>query len=115
VKIVFTDQAIDKLKVYELTGDRVIKLKYETEGCGCVMSGVPFLWIVDHKEEDELVIETNFGPVLVEKSKMVFFDDELKIDFVESANCFKLSSPNQIINPRMRLIEKSVVAHELKA
>ena len=113
--IVFTDQAIEKLKVYEIAGEQILKLKYDTEECGCVMCGVPFLWIVDQKEDDDLVIETNIGPVLVEKSKMVFFDEKLKIDFVDSANCYKLSSPNQIINPRMRLIEKSVATHELKA
>jgi iron-sulfur cluster insertion protein len=115
VRLEFTEKAIGKIKGHMTSEEKMIKLKYETEGCGCVVSGVPVLWIVNHKDEDEIFIETNYKPVLIEKSKMVFFDEEMKIDFVESANCYQLKSPNQYLNPRMSLIEKSGVAHESKA
>ncbi len=114
MKIAFTDQAIEKIKE-KLTDGAILKLRYETEGCGCVVSGVPTLWIVDHQENDEILIETNYVPVLVERTKMVFYDEELKIDYVPSANCYSLKSPNQYLNPRMALLEKRVAAHESKA
>lgn len=115
VEFTFTEEAIERLKDKKLNNELLLKIRYETEGCGCVVSGVPTLWIVDHQEKDEVRIETNFCPVLVEKTKMVFYDEQLKIDYVKSANCYSLKSPNQILNPRMMLIEKRELTHEPKA
>jgi len=107
VKITFTENAINKLKDYVSNDKKMLKLKYETEGCGCVVSGVPMLWVVREKDEDDEVLQTNFTPILVEPSKKVFFDEDLKIEFKNQFNSFQLSSPNQILNPRMALVEKS--------
>ncbi|MFC4324083.1 iron-sulfur cluster biosynthesis family protein [Litchfieldia salsa] len=115
MEFTFTEEAITRLNHKKINNELLLKVKYETEGCGCVVSGVPTLWIVDHQEEDEERFETNFCPVLVEKSKKVFYDEQLKIDYVESANCYLLRSPNQILNPRMMLIEKRELTHEPKA
>jgi uncharacterized protein YqkB len=51
-----------------------------------------------------VTVETNSLPILVEKSKTVFLDEELKIDFSSSSNTFQLKSPGQIINGRMNFI-----------
>ncbi|MEW9500287.1 iron-sulfur cluster biosynthesis family protein [Jeotgalibacillus marinus] len=84
-----------------------LKLKYDTEGTGCVMNGVPILWYVDEViEEEDVVIETNNMQVLVEKSKMVFYDKELKIDYSEQSGMFQLKSPSQTINGRMSFKNK---------
>lgn len=105
MNITFTDKAIEKVqtKLSENSGKQ-LKLKYDTEGCGCVVSGVAALWVVSEKEEGDIEISTNFQPLLMEKSKQVFFDDTMTIDFVETANSFMLKSPNQILNPRMSLV-----------
>ncbi|WP_078545916.1 iron-sulfur cluster biosynthesis family protein [Litchfieldia alkalitelluris] len=115
MEITFTEQAIGKLTERLIDKETLIKLRYETEGCGCVVSGVPTLWIVDQQEDDDIIIETNFCSVAVERTKMVFLDEKLKIDYVESANCYSLKSPNQILNPRMMLIEKRESTNESKA
>ncbi|MFC0271482.1 iron-sulfur cluster biosynthesis family protein [Metabacillus herbersteinensis] len=107
MNITFTEEAIVKIEgKFENKTTHHLKLKYDTDGCGCVVSGVPALWIVTEKDEDDELIETNYVPVLVEKSKMVFLDEQLKISFNESANSFMLSSPAQILNPRMSLLVK---------
>ncbi|WP_078413675.1 iron-sulfur cluster biosynthesis family protein [Priestia abyssalis] len=108
MNITFTDKAMEKiqLKLSDSKGKQ-LKLKYDTEGCGCVVSGVSALWIVSEREEDDINISTNFQPLLMEKTKQVFFDEEMTIDFVKSANSFMLKSPNQILNPRMSLVDKS--------
>ncbi|MEH7388560.1 iron-sulfur cluster biosynthesis family protein [Bacillus sp. JJ1521] len=114
MNVTFTERAIEKLNTQIKNKDKKLKLKYETEGCGCVMSGVTALWLVDSGDEDDLTLETNYQPLLVEKSKMVFLDEKMTVDFVETANCYMLKSPNEILNPRLRLVEVSGV-HEFQA
>lgn len=114
MNVTFTERAIEKLNTQIKNKDKKLKLKYETEGCGCVMSGVTALWLVDYGDEDDLILETNYQPLLVEKSKMVFLDEKMTVDFIESANCYMLKSPNEILNPRLRLVEVSGV-HEFQA
>lgn len=106
MKVTFTTKAIEKLTEKIDGQTKLLKLKYDTEGCGCVVSGISALWLVNEKEDDDFQIETNFQPVLIEKSKQVFFDEAMTIDFVQTANCFQLKSPNQILNPRMMVVEK---------
>jgi uncharacterized protein YqkB len=85
-----------------------LKLKYETEGCGCVVSGVPTLWWVNElDEEEDTAVETNHHMVYVEKTKVVFLDEDLKIDFSQVANTFQLKSVGQYLNPRMAFVDKT--------
>jgi uncharacterized protein YqkB len=105
MKIQLTDAAAEKIS--EKTEGRTghLKLKYDIDGCGCVVSGVPTLWYVSEPDEiDDVAVDTNHFPILVEKSKTVFLDEELKIDFSTASNTFQLKSPGQILNGRMNFI-----------
>jgi uncharacterized protein YqkB len=107
MQVTFTKEAIEQITPkLEANKNRVLKLKYDTEGCGCVMSGVTVLWLVKEPEEDDVKLETNAVPLFVEKTKMVFLEEQLTISFNQSANCFMLKSPSQILNPRMSLLVK---------
>ncbi|MTH52286.1 iron-sulfur cluster biosynthesis family protein [Bacillus mangrovi] len=107
MKFTFTQRAIDRIApVLDGHPDAHLKLKYDTEGCGCVVSGVAALWIVRETEEDDIEVNTNYKPVLLEKTKLVFLDEEMTVDFLESANTFALKSPSQMLNPRMSLTVK---------
>ncbi|MEM5018287.1 iron-sulfur cluster biosynthesis family protein [Metabacillus indicus] len=107
MEIKWTDRAMKKIKgSVQAHSDKQVKLKYDTDGCGCVVSGVTALWLVDEKDGDDVLIETNAYPVLVEKSKMVFLDEKMTIDFNETANSYMLTCPSQILNPRMSLTVK---------
>ncbi|MGD6966916.1 iron-sulfur cluster biosynthesis family protein [Rossellomorea vietnamensis] len=104
MNITITNEAQEVLKG-KIGGQKgYLKIKYETEGCGCVMSGIPVLEYVTQKGWDDIEISTQAMPVLVEKSKTVFYDKDLKIDFSSSANTFQLKSPSQILNGRMSFI-----------
>lgn len=107
MEIMFTE--IAKERIAEKTADKqgYLKLKYDTEGCGCVVNGVPTLWFVHSLEEEDIEIHTNSMSIYIEKSKMIFFDDEMKIDFKPQFNCFQLKSPNQILNPRMSFFDQT--------
>ncbi|MBW3113412.1 MULTISPECIES: iron-sulfur cluster biosynthesis family protein [Bacillaceae] len=105
MKIELTNEAIRKIQDKIENEKGHLKLKYDTEGCGCVVSGIPTLWFVEHPADGEdIEVETNSYPILVEKSKMVFLDEELKIDFSQESNTFQLKSPGQIINGRMSFL-----------
>ncbi|GIN60643.1 hypothetical protein J27TS8_06360 [Robertmurraya siralis] len=106
MEITITDIAAKKIE--EKTGEQkgFLKLKYDTEGCGCVVSGVTALWLVNEIDEDDRAIETTIGSIYVEKSKEVFLNENLKIDFSSSSNSFQLKSPNEFLNPRMSFVNK---------
>ncbi|MDQ0225012.1 heme biosynthesis protein HemY [Bacillus sp. 7586-K] len=107
MEVTFTKEAIAQIEPkFTENKNRMLKLKYDTEDCGCVMCGVTALWLVEKPEEDDIRIETNGMPVYVEKTKMVFLDDKLTISFNETANCYMLKSPSQILNARMSLLIK---------
>ncbi|KIL44276.1 iron-sulfur cluster biosynthesis family protein [Jeotgalibacillus soli] len=107
MNITITAAAAEKIRSQQNRENGYLKLKYDTEGTGCVMNGVPILWYVDEPVEGEdLFIETNEMPILVEKSKMVFYDKEIKIDYSTQAGMYQLRSPGQTINGRMAFRNK---------
>ena len=93
IKLTITPKAVEQIKLKMSGTNQLLKLKYETEGNGCVLNGVPMLEIIDGKtvdvtDPDHVELETNEMPVIMEKSKLVFFDKELKIDFSEGSQAF---------------------------
>lgn len=106
MEITITDIAAKKIEEKKGQQEGFLKLKYDTEGCGCVVSGVTALWLVDKIDEDDREIETSIGSIYVEKSKEVFLNENLKIDFSPLSNSFQLKSPNEFLNPRMSFLNK---------
>lgn len=106
VEINITAAAAEKINERVNGREGYLKLKYDTDGCGCAVNGVVALWFVTELDSDDIEIETNDRTVYVEKSKTVFFDEQMKIDFSPSANCFQLKSPQQILNGHMSLLIK---------
>lgn len=107
MEIRVTERAAQKIAERLQHREGYLKLKYDTEGCGCVVSGVAALWIVSDLDDDDMEVETAAGSIYVEKSKLVFLDENMIIDFSDQANCFQLKSPNQYLNPRMSLIDQT--------
>jgi uncharacterized protein YqkB len=106
VEINITEAATEKINERLNNRDGYLKLKYDTDDCGCAVNGVVALWFISELETDDIAIETNDRTVYAEKSKMVFFDEQMKIDFSQASNCFQLKSPQQILNGHMSLIIK---------
>lgn len=106
MNITMTDSAIAKLntKIGEQKG--YVKIQYVTDGLSCG-AGVPTLWFISSKDDaNDILFDTNDRPVLLEKANLIYFDEELKIDYSDSVNSFQLISPQQIINGRMSFISK---------
>lgn len=107
MEITITDIAAQKIDEYINGKTGFLKLKYDTEDCGCVMNGVIALWFVNELGNDDREVKTNKGNIFVEKSKEVFYDEELIIDFLESASSFQLKNKSQYLNPRMNFFNKT--------
>ncbi|PLT28254.1 iron-sulfur cluster biosynthesis family protein [Peribacillus deserti] len=105
MQIEWTTEAQNKLAEKMRGRSGFLKLKYDTEGCGCVVSGVTALWLESDLTTGEEVVITNAGPLYIEKSKTIFLDDRMKISYIEDSNCFRLASPSQIINPRLNFFD----------
>ena len=104
MELTITDIAAEKMNERIANREGYLKLKYDTDGCGCAVNGVVVLWFVPELEADDIAIETNDRTIYVEKSKTIFFDEQMKIDFSNATNCFQLKSPEQILNGFMSLL-----------
>ncbi|MEH6945335.1 iron-sulfur cluster biosynthesis family protein [Bacillus sp. JJ722] len=101
MRIVWDASAIHKIKEMTNGKEGFFKLIYDTEDCGCD-DGVTTLWFISEPEGNEIEAETNFSKILVDRDKVVYMEEELKISCVEESHVFRLTSPNGIINPFMR-------------
>ena len=107
MNIMITELAEEKLTKLTIGKSGHLKLKYDIDGCGCGVNGVSALWFVNELEDDDKEVSTNTGRIYIEKSKEVFFDEKMTIDFSEKANCFQLKSPNEYLNPRMSFYDRT--------
>ncbi|MFC0188373.1 iron-sulfur cluster biosynthesis family protein [Fictibacillus aquaticus] len=86
--------------------DGVLKLKYDTEGCGCLVSGISALWLVPEPEENDVLAEGADPEIYYDKTTAVFFDENLLID-TNTSGSFVLKSESQILNSRMKLFSSA--------
>jgi uncharacterized protein YqkB len=104
MEITITAAAAEKISERTTGRTGYLKLKYDIEGCGCAVSGIFALWFVPELDTSDILIETNNQTVYMEKEKLVFFDEQMTIDFSQATNCFQLKSPQQILNGYMNFV-----------
>lgn len=102
MNVTVTDAAYEKIMKMIPDEARYIKLFYDTEGCGCVMNGVINLVAVSEKDERDVDVESNKLQIIADRTKLVFMDDQLTVDWHASGK-FQLKSPSQFYNPNMKL------------
>ncbi|WP_147533865.1 iron-sulfur cluster biosynthesis family protein [Bacillus marasmi] len=108
MQIDISEGAEQKLAERTTGKDGYLKLVYDIEGCGCAVNGVPALWLVKELVGDEAEVETaNQRSIYIEKDQQVFFAEKMTLDFSVKANCFQLKSPNEYLNPRLSLVDKT--------
>jgi uncharacterized protein YqkB len=84
----------------------MLKLFYDTEGCGCAVNGVPQLLMAPRIEASEawpLAVEKPV-PIIYAIKDAIYFEDYLTLDYKASAHAFILKSNNQIYNANLSLI-----------
>lgn len=103
MKVTVTEAAHKKIVDTIPSEVNYIKLFYDNEGCGCVMSGIIDLVAVSEKDERDVEIESNTLQFIADRTKLVFMDDQLTVDWHEIGGHFQLKSPSQFYNPHMKL------------
>ena len=108
MRIQFTASAVAKLQP-ELDAGKLLKLLYDTEGCGCVVSGVPALQLLDEPGEHDVQGEGEPLTFLHEPRFDVFFEPQLKVDYDTARGQFVLKSDNQIYTNQLQLVRGQAV------
>lgn len=102
MRISFSRDAADKLQPFVGDGQAMLKLVYDTEGCGCVVNGVSALYVVHEPAQGDVMGEGDPYPFLYEERYEVFFEPELRIAYSKDRNAFSLASDSQIYHHDMR-------------
>ncbi|WP_068785580.1 iron-sulfur cluster biosynthesis family protein [Paenibacillus phocaensis] len=106
MKIALTPTA-EKL-IADKLGDSpgMLRLVYDTENCGCGMSGVPGLAIVSEPGAYDVPMENEVYPFWIDKMQAVFFEEELTLQGEESTGTFRLDGQSQFYKSNIRLIDR---------
>jgi uncharacterized protein YqkB len=103
--ITFTPSAQAALAPYLADGKHQLKLHYDTEGCGCVVSGVPQLQVVQNGLEDDALAEGDPFAFWYEPRFEVFFEPKMRIHYDESRYAYSLTSDNQIYTTNLSFVQ----------
>ncbi len=106
MQIVISDAAQRALSERLTAANAKLKVVYDTDGCGCAVSGVVQLWQVDAVGPNDKIAHDGPVSVIYEARQEVFFEEQIKLDYREADRSFSLKSNNQIYNPSMRIIDR---------
>lgn len=105
INIQFSKAAKEAIRKKMKQKDVVLKLVYDTEGCGCGVSGVPTLYMVD-EIQDGVKAKSDTFPIYYDEQQRVFFEEQLMIDINHHAyGAFVLKSNGQIYSSYMSLVD----------
>ncbi|SDN42113.1 iron-sulfur cluster biosynthesis family protein [Alkalicoccus daliensis] len=108
MKVEITNAALEKLSEMNFPEElNVLFISHETAGTGCVVNGVSDLVLTSESQLPQSIsfIETNADSFLAALDSRVdwIYEENMKIDYNEKAGAFQLSSPAQMLNPRMKV------------
>jgi uncharacterized protein YqkB len=108
--IIFSKAATDRLSPYLEDGTKQLKLLHDTEGCGCVVSGVPALQLISESSVDDKLAQGEPFPFWFEPRHEVYYEPHLRIDYNTERDSFSLKSDSQIYTLHLRFITKGGAA-----
>ncbi|MCA0970183.1 iron-sulfur cluster biosynthesis family protein [Halobacillus litoralis] len=97
MKLVLTEEAKQQLTYMKEEERPLIRLFYDTEGCGCGVNGLPTIRLDYEKRDTDENVENEDFHVIIDQQQAVFFRKEMKLDFKKGL--FRLSSPEGVLNP----------------
>ncbi|GIQ67664.1 hypothetical protein DUZ99_11370 [Xylanibacillus composti] len=102
MEMFLTDAAAQSLR-QSLSEEDVLWIHYDSEGCGCAVSGVAALTVLPRQQlpaepyiEASLLQSASPQPIIMLKRHAVFFDEQMTLDFREDTKGFVLKSSGQI-------------------
>lgn len=108
MKLQITDRAAEELhSLNEEKSMDTLYISHETEGTGCVVNGVSDLIFTDHtllpEEASYIDCSEDKFQAAIDKRVDWIYEESLILEFNEVSHMFQLKSPNQMLNPRMKL------------
>lgn len=106
MKLEITQHAREKLSsVKALSDQTVLFISHETEGTGCVVNGVSELIVTEQSQlpEEAAFISCEGYQAAIDQRMEWIYEEQLTLEFNESSQMFQLKTPNQMLNPRMKM------------
>lgn len=103
--ITFTPAAADKLNAYLSDSSLQLKFVHDTEGCGCVVSGVPALQLIRENGPDDRLAHGEPFDFWYEPRHEIYYEPQMKVGYDPASGSFSLTSDNQIYSMNVRLIK----------
>lgn len=102
MEMIVTDAAASSLRQH-LSEEDTLWIHYDSEGCGCAVSGVAALTVLPlERLPQEPYMEAFLKrpiidqPIIILERHAVFFDEQMTLDYREDAKGFVLKSNGQI-------------------
>ncbi|NIK76539.1 uncharacterized protein YqkB [Paenibacillus castaneae] len=105
--ITFSKSAVERISPYLEDGTKKLKLLHDTEGCGCVVSGVPAIQLIDSPSVDDVQSQGDPFPFWYETRHSVYYEPQMKIDYDVDRHSFSLKSDNQIYTTHLRFLTET--------
>ncbi|RCX23490.1 uncharacterized protein YqkB [Fontibacillus phaseoli] len=83
----------------------LMRLVYDTEDCGCGMSGIPTLQIAEAPGAYDIPVENEHFHFLIDRMQAVFFEEQLLLSGEESGGTFRLDGVSQFYKSNIRLTD----------
>jgi Uncharacterized protein conserved in bacteria len=99
--IEWSQEAVHALAARFGDSNAIYKLVSDSEGCGCSVSGVPALWVVNAPEKEDVQAVSEPFAVWYEPRHAIFFDEHMRIAYNEQYRTFALASDSQIYTNRL--------------
>ncbi|CAM4406951.1 uncharacterized protein YqkB [Paenibacillus endophyticus] len=108
--IIFSKTAVDRLSPYLTDGKTELKLLHDTEGCGCVVSGVPALQLITEPSVDDKLAQGEPFDFYYEPRHEVYYEPRMRVDYDAARDSFSLKSDSQIYTTNLRFLTKGSAA-----
>ncbi|MDO7905567.1 iron-sulfur cluster biosynthesis family protein [Paenibacillus sp. JX-17] len=90
MKIQLTALAAERLLDKIGTEPGYIKMFYETQDCGC--DGITVLLIVDEPAKDDVPVDTDTVPFIIDKLHAVYYEESMRLDTDPTYPSYTLNS-----------------------
>ncbi|KHE72183.1 iron-sulfur cluster biosynthesis family protein [Halobacillus sp. BBL2006] len=97
MKLYITEEAREQLEKLKDPDRPLIRLFYDTEGCGCGVNGLPTIRLDSERRDTDREVDNDTYEVIIDDQQATFFKPKMKLDFKKGS--FRLSSPDGILNP----------------
>lgn len=94
--------------IREALGDQpgLVRLVYDTENCGCGMSGIPGLQLASQPGAYDLPVENDVFPFWIDRMQAVFFEDQLLLTGEKTGKTLRLDGISQFYKSNIRLTDR---------